>query len=74
MGFLSTNKPIQVGPPTAKQKLEEELRVAYGHRDKLQKVNTRVDGSLATYVLAYWTVKDRISRLEKQYQELPDDG
>ena len=73
MGLFSNQKPVAAQPATPKQILEEELRVAYGHRDRLQKVNLRVEGNLATYILAYWTVKDRIAELERRYSQLGDE-
>ena len=68
--MLFSRKPQQ--PLTAQQLLEEDLRTAYKHLERLQKVNT---GNFnlnvfPNYVMAYWMIRDRIKQLEQQYEQM----
>lgn len=71
MGLFAKAAPAaKPGQSPAAEALERELRVAYGHMEKLQKVNTQPAGCYATYVLAYWQVRDRIATLEREFNRL----
>ena len=72
--FFSKKPQQPQQPPTAKQLLEEDLRTAYEHLDALKKVPTRNLNIFPTYVMAYWTIKDRINQLEQQYNQLSNES
>ena len=58
-----------------KDDIETALKTAYKHRDMLKKMRiggwgNDNDSKIPIYILAYWTLQDKIQRLEYTYQEL----